>query len=286
MSTADSVLAVARTQLGKFYPGNSPYGIWYGDKVGSSVYDNAQFCAMGLSWCASKAGALDIIPLHAYTPSGAAWFKARNQWVTKSPRKGDLAYFDFPDEPYRISHVGIVERVYSDGTMDLLEFNTSSTVHGSQRNGRTVARKRRSMRYVVGLGRPAYSAPKPPAKPKPTVKKIGTDGYFGSETIRRTQTVLGMEADGIVSGQARSNDRLELTSGWEWKSDSAALRGGGSAMITNLQLKLKAKGLYKGEIDGLAGPLFWAAFRAALKQKTTKGAVAQFQHNLNEGKLW
>lgn len=170
MTTAAQVLAVARTQLGRYYPGVSPYGQWYGAHVGAlATYAAGQFCAMGVSWCAAQVGALDIIPAHAYTPSGAAWFKARGRWHQgrAGARAGDLVYFDFPGPPDRISHVGLVESVNSDGSLNTVEFNTSAVVNGDQRNGRAVARKRRAA-YIVGYGRPAYTTTPTPTQPAPT----------------------------------------------------------------------------------------------------------------------
>jgi peptidoglycan hydrolase-like protein with peptidoglycan-binding domain len=158
MTTIEQVLAKARGELGNYYPGNSKYGVWYGDKVGSSVYDSAAFCAMGLSWVFDGVGGLDIFPLHAYTPAGANWFKARGQWTTgtRGIHRGAIVFFDWPGQPNRISHVGIVESVNGDGSVNTIEFNTSGTAAGDQRNGRAVVRKRRKA-YIVGYGSPAYS---------------------------------------------------------------------------------------------------------------------------------
>lgn len=154
-TTATAVLNVARSQLGGYYPGKSPYGVWYGDKVGSAVYDAAAFCAMGLSWCFAQVDGLDIFPLHAYTPTGVNAFKGRGQWHSglSGVRTGDIVFFDFPGGLNRVSHVGIVESVNGDGSVNTIEFNTSG--NASQTNGRAVVRKRRKV-GIVGYGRPAY----------------------------------------------------------------------------------------------------------------------------------
>lgn len=202
-ATATEVINVAKTQLGKYYPGNSPYGVWYGDKVGSNIYNSAQFCAMGLSWCADKAKALDIIPLHAYTPSGVNWFKSKGQWHagTKGIKRGDIVYFDFPGLPLRVSHVGIVESVNSDGSVNTIEFNTSGTAGGDQRNGRVVARKRRKA-YIVGYGRPKY-------KKTTTTSKLSKTGKLDKPTITALQKALGTTKDGVLSTPSNATKALQ-----------------------------------------------------------------------------
>lgn len=177
--TRDQVIATAASQIGAYYPGQSKYGVWYGAQVNNvPAYASAPFCAMGLSWVfAQHQGGLDIFPMHAYTPSGAAWFKARGQWHNgvAGIRRGDIAFFDFGLG--RISHVDIVESVNSDGSFNGIDFNTSGTVGGDQRNGRLVARKRRKG-YVVGYGRPNYSGTPAPAV-NPEAKGYLQQGDFG-----------------------------------------------------------------------------------------------------------
>lgn len=62
--------------------------------------------------------------------------------------------------------------------------------------------------------------------------------------------------------------------------------GKGSQLIARLQQDLKKKGLYKGKIDGIAGPGFWSGFKKAQKEKTIKAAIRRFQMCLNEGRFW
>lgn len=174
MSTVTKTLAEARKHLGYYKkPGLiTIFGDWYAKLVGNNVYRNAQWCAMFISYIANKAGTDKIIPMHAYTPSGVNWFKARNQWHNglAGVRAGDIVYFNFGSLG-RVSHVGIVESVNKDGSVNTIEGNTSSTAAGDQRNSGTCARKRRKA-YIVGYGRPAYSkestAPKPPASSSQT----------------------------------------------------------------------------------------------------------------------
>lgn len=192
-ATATSVINKAVSQIGYNKPVNSTtkYGLWYGIPTG-------QWCAMFVSWVANEADALDIIPKHAYTPSGVNWFKARGQWHNgiAGIKRGDIAYFDFPGLPNRVSHIGIVETVHSDGSVTTIEGNTSGTVGGDQRNGGVCARKRRKA-YIVGYGRPKYKKAAP--KPKPSGKRVSEDMYFGPETIGGLQEDFGTPRDKKIS---------------------------------------------------------------------------------------
>ena len=157
--SADQVIGVAASQIGGYYPGASPYGQWYAEYTGQTNqgFATAAYCAMFVSWCAAQVDGLDVIPLHASTQSGAAWFRSASRWVSGRGdiRRGDIVYFDF-NGGSSIHHVGIVESVSANGTFNTIEGNTSGTAGGSQVNGRAVCRKTRSG-YVVGYGRPAYS---------------------------------------------------------------------------------------------------------------------------------
>ena len=110
-ATLKEITSRALSQVGGYFPHNSPYGIWYDSKYNKNrgAYDAAAFCAMGLSWVFATEGALDIFPVHAYTPSGVNAWKERGQWHagTKGIQPGDVVYFDFPGAPDRVSHVGL-----------------------------------------------------------------------------------------------------------------------------------------------------------------------------------
>jgi hypothetical protein len=87
----------------------------------------------------------------------ATMFKRAHDWYG-NPQPGDLVFFDFPDNVHRVQHVGIVAEVRQDGTLTTIEGNTSSGDHGSQFNGGGVYRRHRDRRYVVGYGRPHFTA--------------------------------------------------------------------------------------------------------------------------------
>jgi peptidoglycan hydrolase-like protein with peptidoglycan-binding domain len=190
MATASDVLAVAASQVGYYAPPGSSnkYGLWYG-------LNFQPWCAEFVSWVAAQAGATDIIPKHAWTPSGAAWFQGRGQWHggTSGAARGDVVYYNFSGAG--ISHVGLVESVNSDGSLNTIEGNTGGTFSASQVNGGLVARKRR-LAYIVGFGRPAYAGPPPVAPAVPAASGLAADGDFGPLTCMALQRVLGVGVDG------------------------------------------------------------------------------------------
>lgn len=269
--TASQVIATAASQVGGYFPGASPYGTWYGQVTKASGFDRAAYCAMGLSWVfAQHAGGLDIFPLHAYTPSGVSWFKARGQWGNglAGVRRGDVVYFDFPGLPNRVSHVGVVESVNGDGSVNTIEFNTSGTAAGDQRNGRAVVRKRRKA-YVVGYGRPAYGAGAPAVDTRPRNAdgslRLVIDGSRGPATIGRWQEVMGTTIDFTLSSPS------EVV-----RADQAFLnRVVGAEHIANLDPNRRRR-LRALSVDGDEGP-----HTIAVRQFWMRNAMNPVhQHNL------
>lgn len=192
--SAQRVLEVARSQLGTVEkPPNSnrtPYGKAYGT-------DGVAWCAQFVWWCFQQAGEGAAIPKSAYTPAIAGWFQKRGQWGTK-PRVGALALFDFPNDGVnRISHIGIVEAVNTDGTVVCIEGNTSAGTSGSQRDGGGVHRRTRKV-GVVGYAYPAY-APVPPPTPPPAAQRTEEDDMFTDQD----RALLGQLARRADVGHAR-----------------------------------------------------------------------------------
>jgi hypothetical protein len=143
------LLDVERSQLGYQESGDNltRYGLWYG-------LNGQPWCGMFQSWCAAKAGLTLIIPKFAYTPAGADWFRNHADFG-RTPRVGALAFYDICGLG-RISHVGLVEKVFPDGSWYSLEGNTN--VLGS-REGRVVRRQTRTTLGRLGtFGYPDYTA--------------------------------------------------------------------------------------------------------------------------------
>lgn len=141
------LLNIARAELGTEERGDNltKYGEWYG-------LNGNPWCAMFISWVAWKGKALSIIPKHAYTPAGADYFKGLGRWGN-TPHVGDIVYFDTAGLG-RISHVGIVEKVFDDGSFYSIEGNTNAA---GSREGTVVRRqKRTSVGPRGGFGTPEW----------------------------------------------------------------------------------------------------------------------------------
>lgn len=156
-------------------------------KYGKFAKANFQpWCGSFVMWCANEAGVK--VPNTVYTPAGAQAFIKAGTWQpveTATPAVGDICYFDFPNDGVdRISHVGIVAAVNADGTVDVVEGNTSADKKGDQRNGGEACLKNRAYKkkngskfrksqlvFIVGFGRPAFGQAVKPKSDKPAAKK-------------------------------------------------------------------------------------------------------------------
>lgn len=170
MGQRENMLKVARSQLGvKESPSGSnrvKYTAWY-PMIGP-------WCAMFISWCAAKADIpTSVIPKHAYTPSGKNWFRARGQWGS-TPRVGAIAYYNLSGLG-RVSHVGVVEKVYSDGSFTAIEGNTDAA--GGRTGGKVMRKRRKYMGAGGGFGYPKYDG---------KASSVSTAGLGGSSSYEST----------------------------------------------------------------------------------------------------
>ena len=219
----EAILEIAKKEVGTIEgpkDNETKYGKWTGANF-------LPWCQSFVSWCAFTSG-LDAkkYPKTAATIAASDWFKKNNRWAdarNDDPTPGDWIYFDFPDDGVnRISHVGLCIKNNGDGTIQVIEGNTSGTAKGDQRNGGMCVEKTRAyvknkkgiLNAVVGWGRPVYAGEEnapllskagnitEPAKPaaKPTAKKVtafksikvGSKG----ESVKKVQSFLGIKSDG------------------------------------------------------------------------------------------
>jgi hypothetical protein len=196
----EAIIAVAKKEIGTIEgpkDNETKYGKWSGANF-------QPWCQSFVSWSAFTSG-LDPkkYPKTASTVAASDWFKKNNRWAdarNDDPTPGDWIFFDFPDDGVnRISHVGLCIKNNGDGTIQVIEGNTSGTAKGDQRNGGMCVEKTRAyvknnkpklINAVVGWGRPVYAgeedapllaklgaAPKKEAKPTyevtdPTVARL------------------------------------------------------------------------------------------------------------------
>ena len=158
-TSADKIIAIARAQIGTKATDikKCKYNTWYyGGVVSGSGYD---WCVTFVQWVFNEAGARSLL----YTKTAncgvqAKAFQDRKRLVTSGFKKGDVVFFHWSDEPstmvpgtYVSDHVGIIEKVNSDGTITTIEGNTGSSYNGE------VMRRVRSLSVVSCAGRPDYS---------------------------------------------------------------------------------------------------------------------------------
>lgn len=217
-STANEMLNVVRSQIGYVEGPNNDtkYGVWYG-------MNHAPYCAIGLTWSAAVAEALDIMGgKWAYCPFWVKHWKDVGRWhgPTEIPRPGDIVFFDWTGRHGLAQHVGIVESVDHSTPSPVLvtiEFNTMSGIPGNQSDGGGVYRRRRSTLYVVGYGRPDY---KPQSRPVPIPSRgaghrqlmpLVVDGVWGRLTTQHLQAWLKLPTDGKLNPVTRA--RLQTAIG-------------------------------------------------------------------------
>lgn len=156
--TADKILALARAQLGEKENPMGSNHVKYNNEYYEMEVKGPEYpwCCVFQWWLFRHAGAEELFFGGGKTASCTAlWrdYQKRGQAVDKGNiRPGDLVFFVFDGgRSGGMNHVGICEKV-EPGYVTTIDGNTGS----DDANGGTVARKRRSLKYVGGAARPAY----------------------------------------------------------------------------------------------------------------------------------
>ncbi|WP_312159498.1 CHAP domain-containing protein [Oscillibacter sp.] len=156
MTGAEKLLTVARRELGtKESPAGSnqvKYNTaYYGREMSGDSYP---WCCVFLWWCFREAGLSGLFYGGGKTASSGAlanWARKNGRFAEKNYQPGDLVFFQFSGTV--IEHMGVVERVNTDGSLVTIEGNTGTL---SDANGGEVQRRTRAARYAVGALRPEY----------------------------------------------------------------------------------------------------------------------------------
>lgn len=148
---ADEMIKAALKEVGtKEAPAGSnrvKYNTWYYKReVSGSKYP---WCVVFLEWLFRDT---TLLKRTASASDLAIYFKNKGRFFSK-PQKGDIVFFNFHTPDKIADHVGIVESVNANGTVNTIEGNTSVT---SNDNGGAVM-KRVRISSIVGYGRPMYS---------------------------------------------------------------------------------------------------------------------------------
>ena len=157
MANVNDIISMSRKYIGtKESPMNSNNVVFNTDYYGKAVNgDNYSWCAVFIWDIFRMCKASDLFfggQKTAYTPTLAKYYQDNKQWYS-TPVVGDIVFYKWKTST-RICHVGIVEKVNSDGTITTIEGNTSV---GNDSNGGEVMERVRPTTYVVGYGRPKYT---------------------------------------------------------------------------------------------------------------------------------
>ncbi len=144
LEVREEPLGSNRVKYNRAYYGMDVKGEWY------------PWCCVFLWWVFRQAGAGARFYGGGKTASCTAlyrFYQSRGRAVSRGElRPGDLVFFVFDGgRSGGMNHVGLCERV-EDGCVVTIDGNTGD----DEADGGTVARKRRSLKYVGGGARPAY----------------------------------------------------------------------------------------------------------------------------------
>ena len=177
MATVNDILKIAKAEIGvKESPANSndvKYNTWYYKKSVQGAYP---WCAVFVSWVFAQADS-SLIKKSASCMEIGNWFKSNNQWKTNNPKPGDVVFFKFNTNSRWTNHIGLVESVNADGSINTIEGNTSVS---SDDNGGSVMRRTRKSN-IVGYGVPKYdSKSNPHIVTSTTIRGIDVSSYQGN----------------------------------------------------------------------------------------------------------
>lgn len=209
--TADKIIDIASSQIGTKAVDvkNCKYNTWYyGAPVSGSGYD---WCEVFVQWVFDQAGASSL--LFGKTAScgyAAKYFQDHNRLVTSGFKRGDVVFFHWTQErstlvpgTYVSDHVGIIERINSDGSLVTIEGNTGGG------NGE-VMRRNRSLSVVSCAGRPDYSnspspGPSPSSDDVDVFYKVRVAGGWLPE-VKNLEDYAGLDGEPITDVAIKVSD--------------------------------------------------------------------------------
>ena len=234
--SVEAILAVAKKEVGTIEgpkDNETKYGAWM--KVNFQPW-----CQSFVSWCAFTSG-LDAkkYPKTASTVAAADWFHKENRWSdarNDDPTPGDWIYFDFPDDGVnRISHVGICIKNNGDGTIQVIEGNTSGTAKGDQRNGGMCVEKTRGyvkdnkkklINAVVGWGRPVYTGEEnAPLLSKVVSTDLPVSNIVVTKTVKKPQAKKSKGNSDAMTIGAKGNPVIKIQKALGIKADGEFGKG-------------------------------------------------------------
>lgn len=248
---ASQVLSLAKSQIGVKATNvkNCKYNTWfYGAPVSGSAYD---WCEVFIQWLFAQLDASDML----YTKTancgaqGLAFYK-KGGLVTKDYKVGDIVFFHWSNDKssyvssvYTMDHVGIIEKVNSDGTYTTIEGNTGNTTNGE------VMRRTRYLSQISCACRPQYKSE----------SKIS----FCTYNIKMSK--IWRDSKNNKPGQVLALQCLLFANGYKGKDGKVLSLDGDFGVNTEYALKCfeKAKGLNN---NGVCERAKWAALLSEYKK--------------------
>lgn len=244
--TVKEVLNLASSQVGVKATDTKrcKYNKWYyGTDVSGAEYD---WCVVFLQWLFYKLNASDML----FTKTAnvgiiAVEFKNKGKLVTKNYKAGDLVVFHWTNAKstwiqgvYTLDHIGIIEKVNSDGTFTTIEGNTGGTSNGE------VKRCTRYASQISCACRPEYK----------------TEQAIKSATYKMKMKKLWRDNKKNNKNQVLALQSLLYAKGYKGKDKKKLSLDGVFGENTEYALKSfeKANGLDKHGVNGVCERAKWS----------------------------
>ena len=185
--TAEKILKIAKAEIGvREQPKNSnnvKYNTeYYGKPVSGGAYP---WCCVFVWWVFKQAGASKLFYNGKKCASCTTVRDAMKAQKIKEPKAGDLVFFNF-NKDSRVEHIGIVEFVNADGTINSIEGNTST---GNDANGGQVMRRIRKRSQIDCFIRPQYEVKVEPVKSIEDIAREVIAGKWGNGIDRKSKLI-------------------------------------------------------------------------------------------------
>ncbi len=160
----------------------------------------------------------------------------------------------------------------------------SFALHGKANAGVKSYYVSQVQKYMGNTSNTGSNSSSKPSKPSASTG-ISVDGMWGTATTKRLQKYLGTTQDGVISHQYKQKYNQNIYSA---QFDKTLI---GSNVIKAMQKRLKAKGFYSGDLDGLCGQSTVKALQKAFGTtqdgviSPVSNMVSAMQKALNNNKL-
>ena len=289
MGRASDVVNAAYGELGYYAPDDpepgSKYARWLADLTGEDWLRGSSWeiawCCCFASYCLAQGGVkMDGFPTQ--NTDLALNGGARKYAIDKyKVQYGDIVIFNW-DWNNTTDHIGIATSEFDGSGFSTIEGNVSNSVGERYRNMGNVA-------YVLrppyeGYGVVGENTPSVSDDPKNNRDggKLAVDGLGGWNTVIDLQHILGVEEDGIISGQNPQ------TYDANWGMCGIEYGRGGSIMVSKLQKCLGVT--VNGQWDSDTSKVFQqkladAGYSISIDGFFGRESVKVLQQAINDGKL-